>query len=38
MTGQDAVNVADAFHQTLELNGVILTKSTATPAVAPPCR
>jgi signal recognition particle subunit SRP54 len=26
MTGQDAVNVAEAFHATLELDGVILTK------------
>ena len=26
MTGQDAVNTAEAFHQTLELDGVILTK------------
>ncbi len=26
MTGQDAVNVAQAFHETLELDGVILTK------------
>jgi signal recognition particle subunit SRP54 len=26
MTGQDAVNVAEAFHQTLDLDGVILTK------------
>jgi signal recognition particle subunit SRP54 len=26
MTGQDAVNVAESFHQTLELDGVILTK------------
>jgi signal recognition particle subunit SRP54 len=26
MTGQDAVNVAEAFHQTLNLDGVILTK------------
>jgi len=26
MTGQDAVNVADAFNQTLNLDGVILTK------------
>ncbi len=26
MTGQDAVNVAGAFHQTLNLDGVILTK------------
>jgi signal recognition particle subunit SRP54 len=26
MTGQDAVNVAEAFHQTLSLDGVILTK------------
>ena len=26
MTGQDAVSVAEAFHQTLELDGVILTK------------
>ena len=26
MTGQDAVNVAEAFHETLELDGVILTK------------
>jgi signal recognition particle subunit SRP54 len=26
MTGQDAVNVADAFHQTLRLDGVIITK------------
>lgn len=26
MTGQDAVNVADAFHQQLDLTGVILTK------------
>ncbi len=26
MTGQDAVNVADAFHQTLNLDGVIITK------------
>ncbi|HKY16563.1 MAG TPA: signal recognition particle protein [Microthrixaceae bacterium] len=26
MTGQDAVQVAEAFHQTLELDGVILTK------------
>jgi signal recognition particle subunit SRP54 len=26
MTGQDAVNVADSFHQTLGLDGVILTK------------
>jgi signal recognition particle subunit SRP54 len=26
MTGQDAVNVAEAFHQKLELDGVILTK------------
>jgi signal recognition particle subunit SRP54 len=26
MTGQDAVNVAEAFHQTLELDGVILSK------------
>ena len=26
MTGQDAVNVATAFHQTLDLDGVILTK------------
>lgn len=26
MTGQDAVNVADAFHQALNLDGVILTK------------
>jgi signal recognition particle subunit SRP54 len=26
MTGQDAVNVAHAFHETLELDGVILTK------------
>jgi len=26
MTGQDAVNVAESFHQTLNLDGVILTK------------
>ena len=26
MTGQDAVNVAEAFHQTLSLDGVIITK------------
>jgi signal recognition particle subunit SRP54 len=26
MTGQDAVNVAEAFHATLELDGIILTK------------
>jgi len=26
MTGQDAVNVAESFHDTLELDGVILTK------------
>ena len=26
MTGQDAVNVAESFHNTLELDGVILTK------------
>src|SRR5215218_8680530 len=26
MLGQDAVNVAESFHQTLELDGVILTK------------
>lgn len=26
MTGQDAVNVAEAFHEKLELDGVILTK------------
>jgi signal recognition particle subunit SRP54 len=26
MTGQDAVNVASAFHETLELDGVILSK------------
>jgi signal recognition particle subunit SRP54 len=26
MTGQDAVNTAEAFHQTLELDGVILSK------------
>jgi len=26
MTGQDAVNVAEAFHETLDLEGVILTK------------
>jgi signal recognition particle subunit SRP54 len=26
MTGQDAVEVAESFHQTLELDGVILTK------------
>ena len=26
MTGQDAVNSAKAFHEALELNGVILTK------------
>ncbi len=26
MTGQDAVNTAEAFHDTLELDGVILTK------------
>src|SRR3954468_3915028 len=26
MTGQDAVNTAEAFHQTLELDGVVLTK------------
>jgi signal recognition particle subunit SRP54 len=26
MTGQDAVNVAESFHETLELDGVILTK------------
>jgi signal recognition particle subunit SRP54 len=26
MTGQDAVNVAEAFHETLELDGVILSK------------
>ena len=26
MTGQDAVNVAEAFHETLNLDGVILTK------------
>src|SRR5256885_3550500 len=26
MTGQDAVNVAESFHETLELEGVILTK------------
>ena len=26
MTGQDAVNVAEAFHETLALDGVILTK------------
>ncbi len=26
MTGQDAVNVAEAFHEKLELSGVILTK------------
>lgn len=26
MTGQDAVNVAQSFHEQLELNGVILTK------------
>jgi signal recognition particle subunit SRP54 len=26
MTGQDAVNVAESFHQTLALDGVILTK------------
>src|SRR3954463_7816307 len=29
MTGQDAVNVAESFHQTLELDGVILTKLDA---------
>ena len=27
MTGQDAVATAEAFHQTLDLDGVILTKS-----------
>lgn len=26
MTGQDAVNVADAFHKTLDITGVVLTK------------
>jgi hypothetical protein len=26
MTGQDAVGVAEAFHQTLAIDGVILTK------------
>ena len=26
MTGQDAVNVAESFHQTLEIDGVVLTK------------
>jgi len=26
MTGQDAVNVAEAFHEALELDGVVLTK------------
>jgi signal recognition particle subunit SRP54 len=26
MTGQDAVNVADSFHQQMELTGVVLTK------------
>ena len=26
MTGQDAVNTAEAFHETLELDGIILTK------------
>ena len=26
MTGQDAVNVAEAFHETLKLDGVIITK------------
>ncbi len=26
MTGQDAVNVAESFHQTLEIDGVILSK------------
>ena len=26
MTGQDAVTVAEAFHETLELDGVILSK------------
>jgi signal recognition particle subunit SRP54 len=26
MTGQDAVNVAEAFHETLEIDGVILSK------------
>ena len=26
MTGQDAVATASAFHETLELDGVILTK------------
>ena len=26
MTGQDAVNVAESFHQQLELTGVVLTK------------
>jgi len=34
MTGQDAVNSAKEFNERLELDGVILTSSTATPAAA----
>ena len=30
MTGQDAVTVAESFHNTLELDGVILTKLDGT--------
>ena len=37
MTGQDAVTVAEAFHETLELDGVILSDSTVTRAAVRRC-
>ena len=38
MTGQEAVNVASAFNETVGLDGVIITRSTATRAAVPRCR
>ncbi len=38
MAGQDAVNVAKTFNETVGIDGVILTKPTAIPAAARPFR
>ena len=37
MTGQDAVNAATAFDEALGIDGVLLTKQTATQEAARPC-
>jgi len=38
MTGQEAVSVAEAFADSVGIDGVVLTKLDATPGAAPPCR